>query len=141
MVPLRVGNLCRNWTAGLLQKDGYSLGFYSNGSDVYSALGVDATSNAHVPLFTGRGAAHVIAGHPVAALHAQEGTPACEVFVQLTHVDSVPGVRDTWHVSVNNPTESEVTIRLASSFGLPGMQDLAQLGALRVKAGGLVDVL
>jgi hypothetical protein len=67
MLPLRVTGLCPNWTAGLFQRMGWTQGHYTNGTG-YSALGLDASADAHVPLYTGRGAAHIIAGHPVIAV-------------------------------------------------------------------------
>ena len=105
MLPLRVTGLCANWTAGLFQLElGWTQGHYTNGTG-YSALGIDADGAAHVPLYTGRGAALIVAGHPVIAV-GESGKLLCEVFVQLTHVDvaNTTLMTNSWHVYINNPT-------------------------------------
>lgn len=138
MLPLRITGLCGNWTAGLFQTQGWTQGHYTNGTG-YSALGIDMDGAAHVPLYTGRGDAHVTAGHPVIALD-RAGKPLHEVFVQLTHID-VDNVTlvNSWHVSVNNPTQRDLEVQLRSSFGLPDLQLSDKL--FTVRAGELLDVL
>eukprot|EP01048_Picozoa_sp_COSAG05_P009114 COSAG05_NODE_728_length_7700_cov_14.555979_3_plen_649_part_00 len=138
MLPLKITGCCANWTAGLYQRVGWTQGHYTNGTG-YSALGVDASGHAHVPLYTGRGAAHIIAGHPVIAVD-ESGKPLYSIFVQVTHVDvDNATLTNTWHLSVNNPTEQDVVVRLHSSFGLPDLQLSKQ--KFTVRAGELIDVL
>ena len=89
MLPLRVGGLQRRWSTGVWQVHGYTAGFYSNGTDQYSALGLDDDGRAYVPLYVGRGAADVVVGHPVIAT-AHTGTDVnaswdvSQVFIQAT---------------------------------------------------------
>ena len=121
MLPLRFGGLNPRWSAGLWQKSGYGGGTgveseYGNGTDRYTALGVDDMRFAYAPLYIGQAAAHVVAGHPVVA----QGQGGDELFIEVTHVNAVPSV---WHVAVNNPTAAPVHVRLRammqpSGFGM-----------------------
>ena len=118
--------MCENWTARYFQREGYSLGNYGNGTNRYSALAIDSTASVHVPLYTGLGKHDVLVGHPF-TLQLTGDTASvmkpCEAFVQVTHVDSVPGVSDIWHVSVQNPTAHVLTAVLQTNFGLlPGLR-------------------
>ena len=147
MLPLRVAELCANWTAGYFQKDGYSLGNYGPGQDRYSALAMDSSASVHVPLYTGLGKHQVIVGHPV-TLTTESGSgeiiAPCEVFAQVTHVDSAPGATDTWHVSVQNPTDQHVRVKLRTDMGLPGFRLGGGDGSsavVTVAPGQMVDVM
>ena len=126
LLPLRVAGMCENWTARYFQREGYSLGNYGNGTNRYSTLAIDSTASVHVPLYTGLGKHDVLVGHPF-TLQLTGDTASvmkpCEAFVQVTHVDSVPGVSDIWHVSVQNPTAHVLTAVLQTNFGLlPGLR-------------------
>jgi hypothetical protein len=106
MLPLRVGGLNPRWSAGLWQKHGFpgSAGaIYGNGTDRYTALGVEeGGGRAFVPLYVGEAATRVVVGHPVIA----DGDRADELFIQVTHVDASPS--SVWHVSLNNPTNATI---------------------------------
>jgi hypothetical protein len=124
-----------NWTAGLFQIEGYSLGFYHKelyggnpGHGRYSALGLDDTGAAHVPLFVGRAnLTHVVVGHPVLALsptatgeEIDDGGCVTSLHIQVTRVNESPA---TWHVAVNNPTAHPIDAILVTNanMALPGL--------------------
>ena len=109
MLPLRVGGLNPRWSAGLWQKYGFAgsrEAIYGNGTDRYTALGVDEAGWAYIPLYVGEAATRVVVGHPVVA----DGDDAEQLFIQTTHVDS-----RTWHVHVNNPTNATIRAVVRSS--------------------------
>jgi hypothetical protein len=56
---------------------------------------------------------HVAVGCPVIA----KGPGAEDLFIQVTHVDEDPQV---WHVEVNNPTDTAITVTFHSGMELPG---------------------
>jgi hypothetical protein len=158
MLPLRVAGLCANWTTGYFQKEGYSLGNYGNtiagmpsGKNRYSALSMDNAASVHVPLYTGLHKHDVVVGHPVTLTLTQPSSAAaavhpCDVFVQVSHVDSVPGVSDLWHVSVQNPTQHAMTITLHTAMGLPhfrlgGGSGSVNSAVVTVAPGQMVDVM
>ena len=136
-VPLQ-----RNWSAGLWQLHGYSLGWYhshagnaslrsmANITDqnttteicLYTALGLDHFGEAHVPLYVGRAdRTHVVIGHPVIAQALDGSSEGAfnSLRIQVTHVNELPQV---WHVAVNNPTDETITAVLSQNMDLPGLQ-------------------
>ena len=111
---------------------------------------MDSSASVHVPLYTGLGKHQVIVGHPVTlTIAAESGSGSetiapCEVFVQVTHVDSAPGATDTWHVSVQNPTDQHVRVALRTDMGLPGFRLGGGDGSsavVTVAPGQMVDVM
>jgi len=113
-LPVRIRGLNPRWSAGLFQKQGYSKGFYGPGENRYRALGLDFAGNAYVPLYVdAANTTHVVAGHPIVA-----GPEGEELFLQVTNVGGTP---DRWHVSVNNPTDREITTTLHAAMALPGL--------------------
>ena len=95
--------------AGLFQLQGWSLGHYYNysqpGRNRYTALGLDDFGAAQVPLYVGRAdTTHVVVGHPVVAT----GVGASELRIYVTRLNEQP-LPSSWHVSVNNPTETMMT--------------------------------
>jgi hypothetical protein len=96
-------------------------------------VSIDCTASVHVPLYTGVSKHDVIVGHPVTLTLTQSSGSSsgssdatavqpCGALVQVSHVDSVPGVSDTWHVSVQNPTKHALTVTLHTAMGLPFFQ-------------------
>ena len=142
LLPLRVAGMCENWTAGYFQKEGWSLGNYGNGTNRYSALAIDSTSSVHVPLYTGLSKHDVLVGHPITLiLDSASVLRPCEAFVQVTHVDSVPGVSDIWHVSVQNPTSHALTAVLQINFGLPGLTIAPEKMVVKLAPGQMLDIV
>ena len=146
MLPVQVSNLYQNWTVGLHQLDGYSLGNYGPAQNRYSALAMDGTAEVHVPLYTGLAKHQVTIGHPATlAVSSPDGASVqpCELFVQVTHVDSVPGASDVWHVSVQNPLSRAVRVRLQIQMDLPhfALGGGANASEFAVPAGAIVDVV
>lgn len=140
MLPLHVSGLHHRWSVGMWQHTGYSMGHYSNGSDVYTGLGLDDFNSSFVPLYVGRAPRHNITiGHPVIAV----GQDAEELVIQVTRINASVAHSQSpwpgWHVSVNNPLEDrEITVQLRSS-----MPDLVPLHAreLRLSAGEFLNLL
>ena len=146
VVPLQ-----RNWTAGLWQLEGYSLGWYqsnmetnvntsTHGGDkatvitaapraaasaercLYTALGLDDFGEAHVPLFVGRASrTHVVVGHPVIA-QALDGSSEGALNSLRIQVTHVNELPHVWYVAVNNPTDEPITAVLSQNMDLPGLQ-------------------
>ena len=115
LLPLRVGPFKQSrWTVGLLQIAGYTVGYYGGGADRYTSLGLDDDGFAYIPLYAGRAPlTHVVVGCPVTA----NGHGAEALFIQVTHVDEDPQV---WHVEVNNPTDTTITVTFHNGMKLPG---------------------
>jgi hypothetical protein len=112
-VPLLVRGLNTRWSVGLFQKAGYSKGFYGPGTNRYRPVGLDFDGNAYIPLYVDwADLTHVKVGHPIVA----DGSGK-DLFIQVTKVADGP---DRWHVSVNNPTDKEVTTTLRKAMDLPG---------------------
>ena len=119
-LPMRV-QLMKHWAAGLFQLEGWSLGHYYNysqpGRNRYTALGLDDFGAAQVPLYVGRAdTTHVVVGHPVVAT----GVGASELRIYVTRINEQP-LPSSWHVSVNNPTETMMTVAVRQNMALPGL--------------------
>ena len=115
LLPARMGPYNPRWTVGLWQRSGYVKGYYGSGTDRYTQLGVDDDGLVYVPLYPARidGATRVQVGSPVTA----SGAGAEELFINVIHVDESPHI---WHVEVNNPSASSVSVTLNQSMALPG---------------------
>ena len=87
-------------------------GFYSNGTEVYTELGICDRNKTHVPLYVGRAPTHVLIGHPVVAV----GPGADDLFVQVTRLRVTATQRAIWHIEINNPMDEPVIVKLHSSF-------------------------
>ena len=136
MLPLRVGGLNPRWSAGLWQKAGFpgsAAAVYGNGTDRYTALGIEEEGHAYVPIYTGEAAARVVVGHPVIA----DGDGSDQLFIQVVHVDTKPN--NVWHVSMNNPTSKSITAMVRSTMGMAGFGLKSQ--QLEVGAGQEVILL
>jgi hypothetical protein len=113
-LPLRVSGLNPRWSAGLWQKQGYTLQFYGSSQDRYRGLGVDASGHAYVPLHVDRAdMTEIVAGHPVTADDAGR-----ELSIQVTNLGGSPW---RWHVAINNPTGRTIDTVLDAAMGLPGL--------------------
>ena len=143
MLPLRVGGLQSRWSVGLWQIEGYAAGCYSNGSGVYSALGLDDHQHAHVPLYVGKGPANVVVGHPVIAAPRVGLVPGLveQMFIQVTLINSSARI---WHVDVNNPTnctiEAELVVSMPEAAGLVVAGDVATV-SVSVGPGQMLNVM
>jgi hypothetical protein len=112
-LPLRIAGLNPRWSAGLLEKEGYSPEFYGPGRDRWRAVAVGADQFAYVPLWVDRAEmTAIVAGHPIIASGAEE------LFIQATNLGGSP---PRWHVSVNNPTNREIRATLHKAMNLPGL--------------------
>lgn len=134
MLPLRVGPFNPRWSVGLFQLAGYTIGYYGNGTQRYTSLGLDGDGFAYVPLYAARvPLTHVVVGCPVIA----KGAGAGELFIQVTHVDEDPQL---WHVEINNPATVPVTVTVSRSMDLPGLRNLLddQPVVVTVAAGGIL---
>ena len=113
-LPLRVPGLNLRWSVGLLQKEGYSKGFYGPGQNRYRPVGLDWAGNAYVPLYPDMADnTHIVVGHPLVA-----GAEGKDLFIQVTKISDNP---HRWHVSVNNPTDKPITAVLHQAMELPGL--------------------
>ncbi|HKP62001.1 MAG TPA: hypothetical protein VJV78_34955 [Polyangiales bacterium] len=114
-LPLRVSGLNPRWSAGLWQKQGYTLQFYGPSRDRYRGLGVEDSGHAYVPLHVDRAdMTEVVAGHPVTADDAGR-----ELSIQVTNLGGNPW---RWHVAINNPTGRTIDAVLNAAMGLPGLE-------------------
>ena len=137
MLPLRVGGLNPRWSAGLWQKVGFpgsAAEAYGNGTDRYTALGIEEDGHAYAPIYTGESAARVVVGHPVIA----DGDGSDQLFIQVTHIDTKPEV---WHVSMNNPTSKSITAMVRSTMGMAGFGLFMKSQQILVGAGQEVILL
>ncbi|MDB4987558.1 MAG: hypothetical protein JWN04_2736, partial [Myxococcaceae bacterium] len=129
-LPLRITELNPRWSAGVLQKAGFSAGYYGGGSDRYRALAVTRAGTAIVPMHVERAAVHLLAGHPVVA-----GPEGRDLFIQVTCLGGHPM---RWHVSINNPTQRAISTHLSQALELPGF-DFSER-QLTLQPGELVDL-
>jgi hypothetical protein len=112
-LPVRLRGLNPRWSAGFLQREGYTAGFYGT-HDRYRGLAVEPSGLAHLPLYVDRAdRTDVVAGHPVIA-----DDTGRELFIQATNLGGDPW---RWHISVNNPTERRITTVLHNAMQLPGI--------------------
>jgi len=128
-IPVRVLGLNRRWSAALLQKEGYTAGFYGPGHDRFRSLATDFDGVAYVPLYVDRAPlTRILAGHPIVA-DARGG----DLFIQVTCLGGTPF---SWHISVNNPEAHSVTTVLSQAMTLPGLHFVDR--QITVAAGGYV---
>jgi hypothetical protein len=151
VVPLQ-----RNWTAGLWQLEGYTLGWYhstptesdvstsTHGGDpataesatpraaasaercLYTALGLDDFGEAHVPLFVGRASRTHVVVGHPVIAQALDGSSEGAFNSLRIQVTHVNELPHVWHVAVNNPTDEPITAVLSQNMDLPGLQLSAQ---------------
>jgi hypothetical protein len=118
-LPVRVLDLNPRWSAGLLQEEGYSPGFYGSGQNRFRSLGVAGDGTAYVPVYVDRAElTRVLIGHPIVA----DGNGGA-LFIQVTCLGGTP-LR--WHVSVNNPEDHPITTALRQAMSLPGLDFAAR---------------
>lgn len=139
LLPLRFAAWNPRWTVGFAQHAGYSLGYYNSAaSERWTALGLSFDGYAHVPLYTGLAAVNCTFGHPVTASNP-------ELFVQVTRVDTTAHSSPTaislgpvWHVALNNPTDSAMTVSLQKAMDLLNLS--VPTGPVTISAGGWLVV-
>ena len=133
VLPLRFEVQSSRWTAGLWQLKGYMQPeeYYGGPADRWTALGISWDGHSHAPLYTGLAETDIVFGHPVTAVDgAGAGNRSKDVFIQVTHTGQ------TWVVSINNPTQEPVTLRL--SKGIPIAALYVPTAELTVEAGKLL---
>jgi hypothetical protein len=114
-LPVRVDGLNPRWSAGVLLREGYVLGFYGPPEDRYREAGLDFEGRACVSLFPDRAArTEIEIGHPVVC-------DSHELFVQVTRLDDNPPP-GTWRVAVNNPTDREIVTTCRANLQAPGLE-------------------
>ena len=128
-LPVRVDGLNQNWSAGLLQIDGHTTGYYTDGEDEYTSLGFDFDGRVYAALYPDQSdITHVLIGHPV----------VCDnhdlIIEVMPRADA--GGNYTWHVAVNNPTDSRITATFQQAMTLRGLNFSTQKHTIR--AGGYV---
>ena len=130
-LPVRVSGLNPNWSAGVYLHRGYVLGNYGEGTNRYRAAGVDPDGRVYTGLFTDHAdRTEVTIGHPVVC-------DAESVFIQVTLRDD-RGAKESWHVSVNNPTDDVVETVCRSTFAMPGLELAEQ--SLSLPPGGYAEL-
>lgn len=128
-LPVRINGLNPRWSAGFFQIDGYCLGHYGTGKNRYKPAGIDLDGRAYGALFPDYSAeTHVVIGHPVISNRK-------ELFIQVTQKEPGSGGAP-WHVSVNNPTNEQITARFTKAMSLPGFEFKDQTRT--IPAGGYV---
>eukprot|EP01051_Picozoa_sp_SAG22_P001501 SAG22_NODE_60_length_23423_cov_8.445250_5_plen_1524_part_00 len=133
VLPLRFEVQSQRWTAGLWQLKGYMQPeeYYGGPADRWTALGISWDGHSHAPLYTGLAETDIVFGHPVTAVDgAGAGNRSKDVFIQVTHTGQ------TWVVSINNPTQEPITLRL--SKGIPIAALYVPTAELTVGAGELL---
>jgi len=126
-IPVRISGFNPRWSTGLLQVKGHSTGYYTNGENVYSALGFDLDGRVHAALYPDYGEfTHIVVGHPVVCDQP-------ELFIEAMPRTGPDG-EYVWHVAVNNPMDEEITAKFRQSAQLPGLEFVEQEHA--VPAGG-----
>lgn len=114
-IPVRISGLNSRWSAGLLQVKGHSTGYYTDGENVYSALGFDLDGRVHAALYPDYAEmTHVVVGHPVVCDQP-------ELFIEAMPRTGPEGTY-VWHVAANNPTDEDVTAEFRQSTKLPGLE-------------------
>lgn len=130
LIPLRISGLNPRWSAGLLQKSGFSLGNYGPSSGRYRAVAVDQTGRAHVPLDVADAENHILVGHPIVA-----DANGQKLFIEAICLGGNP---PRWHVSINNPTRRRISTALRSALDLPGLDFKNRV--VTIEPGALIDL-
>lgn len=114
-LPVRVSGLNRNWSAGLLQIDGHTTAYYTDGQNEYTSLGFDFDGRVYAALYPDQAATtHVLIGHPIVCDNP-------DVIIEVIPRSDAAG-NFTWHVAVNNPTDSVmVNVTFSQGMSLPGL--------------------
>eukprot|EP01052_Picozoa_sp_SAG31_P021494 SAG31_NODE_1665_length_7585_cov_6.666711_5_plen_454_part_00 len=138
MLPLRFASNNTKWSVGLWQRAGYTLGNYGNGTDRWTALGLDADGHAYVPLYIGLASVDVVFGHPVTSDNE-------DIFIQVTRADTITPLRlnsqatcEVWHVAINNPTQLNVTTILKKAMPINALH--VPLARLHIPPGGWLTI-
>ena len=118
-----------NWALGQFQISGYSMGNYTNGSNVYRNLATDDRDMAHLAVYPDNvPLSHSIVGHPV-----QCDNP--KLVIEFAQFSAKPV---KYRVAVNNPTDLPITTILKKCMDLPGFDFTDK--AVEVPPGGYLVV-
>jgi len=110
----QITGLNPRWSAGLFQICGHSMGYYTDGHNVYTPLGFDHLGNAYLSVFPDQAElTHVRAGHPIVCDRP-------ELFIEAVPRPVAPG-KLKWHIAVNNPTDRPVEATFRQAMSLPGL--------------------
>ncbi len=102
-----------NWALGQLQISGYSMGYYTNGTNVYRNLGIDDRKMAYLAVYPDNvPLSHSIIGHPIQC-------DAPQLVIEFAQLNAKPA---EYHVAVNNPTETPIKTVLKKCMDLPGFE-------------------
>jgi hypothetical protein len=102
-----------NWAVGQLQVSGYSMGYYTNGANVYRNLGIDDRKMAYLAVYPDNvPLSHSIVGHPVQCDNPQ-------LVIEFAQLNAKP---TEYHVAVNNPTDAPIKTVLKKCMDLPGFE-------------------
>ena len=100
-----------NWALGQLQISGYSMGNYTNGSNVYRNLATDDRDMAYLAVYPDNvPLSHSIVGHPV-----QCDNP--KLIIEFAQLSAKPV---EYHVAVNNPTDAPIKTDFEEVHGSAG---------------------
>lgn len=117
-----------NWALGQFQISGFSMGNYTNGSNVYRSLATDDRDMAFLAVYPDVPLSRSIVGHPV-----QCDNP--KLVIEFAQLNSKPV---EYRVAVNNPTDAPIKTTLKKCMDLPGFEFPDQ--PIEVPAGGYVMV-
>jgi len=114
-LPVRVSGLCTNWSAGLLQIDGHTTGYYTDGENEYTSLGFDYDGRVYAALYPDQAPlTHVVIGHPIVCDNPDV------IIESMPRADAAGNL--TWHIAVNNPTDTRLwNVTFSQGMSLPGL--------------------
>jgi hypothetical protein len=102
-----------NWALGQLQVSGYSMGYYTNGANVYRNLGIDDRKMAYLAVYPDNvPVSHSIVGHPIQC-------DAPQLVIEFAQLNAKPA---EYHVAVNNLTDTPIKTVLKKCMDLPGFE-------------------
>jgi hypothetical protein len=102
-----------NWALGQLQVSGYSMGYYTNGANVYRNLGIDDRKMAYLAVYPDNvPLSHSIVGHPIQCDNPQ-------LVIEFAQLNAKPM---EYRLAVNNPTDAPIKTTLKKCMDLPGFE-------------------
>ena len=133
-IPVRISGLNPNWSAGWLQRKGFSTGFYHDGTNAWCPAGFDLDGRAYAAIFPDTAPeTQMVIGHPVVCDQQ-------ELFLEAIPRPAKKGDSKSylWHIAVNNPTDQPITTVLKQAIDVPGL-DLPET-KITVPAGEYVVI-
>jgi hypothetical protein len=102
-----------HWAIGQFQLSGYSMGNYTNGSNVYRSLAVDDRGIAYLAVYPDHAPkSHSIVGHPVQCGDSK-------LIIEFAQLNAKPL---EYRLAVNNPTDVPIKTTLKKCMDLPGFE-------------------